>query len=129
MTIVTRIAADEILFISRGHIGLPAFQHILSDRRMQGIPLVLETPSFESTAIWTKEIEVLNQLSTMQDTDGGQAVMAAMKTAIEDVVKTSSGGANVSKMSAKVGNSKSSAKRGRTKTDENEGSDGEAHGH
>ena len=96
---------------------------------MQGIPLVLETPSFESATIWTKEIEVLNQLSTIDDTDGVQAAMAAMKTAIEDVVKTASGGANTSKMGAKVGNSKSSAKGGRAKTEENEGNDGEPHGH
>ena len=125
MTIVTRTAADEILFISRGHIGLPAFRHILSDRIMQGIPLVLETPSFELTAIWTKDIEVLNQLSTMDDTGGDDGNEDRNRRRGED----DKWGCKGSKKSAKVGISKSSAKRGRTKIEENEGSDGEPHGH
>ncbi|EGO21301.1 hypothetical protein SERLADRAFT_373106 [Serpula lacrymans var. lacrymans S7.9] len=43
--------------IGMGHLGLRAFHHIVTDPRLQNIPLVLETPSFETTEIWTKEIE------------------------------------------------------------------------
>ena len=47
-----------------GHLGIAAFQHILNDPRVQNIPLILETPSFEQPAeVWGKEIEVLMKLS------------------------------------------------------------------
>lgn len=50
--------------IGLGHLGIPAFQHILNDPRVQNIPLILETPSFEKPAeVWGKEIEVLMKLS------------------------------------------------------------------
>jgi AP endonuclease 1 len=104
----------------------------LADNRLQNIPLVLETPSFESTEIWTKEVEVLNQLSIMGNTDEDQAAMAAMKTEIEDVVKRVGGGANTAAKSGRrqVGSSKSPPKRGRKKREEddeeNENSDHDA---
>lgn len=50
--------------IGLGHLGISAFQHILNDPRVQNIPLILETPSFEQPAeVWGKEIEVLMKLS------------------------------------------------------------------
>jgi AP endonuclease-1 len=37
---------------------------------MQDIPLILETPTFEATDVWTKEIAALNCLSTVvKDSD------------------------------------------------------------
>lgn len=50
--------------IERGHVGIEAFRLILTDPRVQNIPLILETPSFEKPdQVWKREIEVLNQLS------------------------------------------------------------------
>lgn len=56
--------------IGLGHLGIATFRHIVSDPRMQDIPLILETPTFEATDIWTKEIAALNCLSSLvEDSD------------------------------------------------------------
>ncbi|KAK0435365.1 xylose isomerase-like protein [Armillaria borealis] len=52
--------------IGMGYIGLAPFHHILTDRRVQGIPLILEPPEPET---WATEIEVLNELSTCAKLD------------------------------------------------------------
>jgi len=88
--------------IGIGHIGLPAFRRILSDHRLQNIPIVIETPSFESTEIWTKEVEVLNQLSNMGDTDEDQAAVAAIETEIKSVVRVSASANAVAKSGKKT---------------------------
>ncbi|KAI0746789.1 xylose isomerase-like protein [Daedaleopsis nitida] len=63
--------------IGLGHLGLPAFAHILSDPRTRDIPLVLETPAYdvpvsgartdrlaaEGMGVWRTEVSVLNRLS------------------------------------------------------------------
>lgn len=41
----------------------------MSDPRTQDIPLILETPTFEATEIWTKEISALNRLSLVDDSE------------------------------------------------------------
>lgn len=51
--------------IGLGHLGIATFRHIVSDPRTQDIPLILETPTFEATDIWTKEIAALNCLSNL----------------------------------------------------------------
>lgn len=53
--------------IGLGHIGISTFRHVVSDPRTQDIPLILETPTFEATEIWTKEISALNCLSNLDD--------------------------------------------------------------
>lgn len=53
--------------IGLGHLGISTFRHIVSDPRTQDIPLILETPTFEATEIWTKEISALNCLSNLVD--------------------------------------------------------------
>lgn len=55
--------------IGLGHIGISTFRHIVSDPRTQDIPLILETPTFEATEIWTKEISALNRLSFVDDSE------------------------------------------------------------
>ena len=35
----------------------------MTDPRLQNIPLILETPSFEDPKVWQKEVDVLNRLS------------------------------------------------------------------
>ncbi|KAG2127335.1 xylose isomerase-like protein [Suillus cothurnatus] len=50
-----------------GHLGISTFRHVVSDPRTQDIPLILETPTFEATDIWTKEISALNCLSNLVD--------------------------------------------------------------
>ncbi|KAK0435389.1 xylose isomerase-like protein [Armillaria borealis] len=52
--------------IGMGYIGLAPFHHILTDPRVQGIPLIPETPEPET---WATEIEVLNELSTCTKLD------------------------------------------------------------
>ncbi|KAG2337235.1 AP endonuclease [Suillus weaverae] len=53
--------------IGLGTLGISTFRHIVSDPRTQDIPLILETPTFEATEIWTKEISALNCLSNLVD--------------------------------------------------------------
>ncbi|KAG1742021.1 xylose isomerase-like protein [Suillus lakei] len=53
--------------IGLGHLGISTFRHIVSDPRTQDIPLILETPTFEATEIWAKEITALNCLSNLVD--------------------------------------------------------------
>ncbi|KAF9266355.1 AP endonuclease [Marasmius fiardii PR-910] len=54
--------------IGIGHLKLQTFRHILTDPRVQDIPLVLETPSHEENTgnwdVWKKEIDVLTRLSS-----------------------------------------------------------------
>lgn len=47
----------------RGHLSLHAFTHVVSDPRLKNIPLILETPTFESPSVWRTEISVLNRLA------------------------------------------------------------------
>lgn len=52
--------------LCRGFLGHDAFRHAMNDTRIQNIPLILETPSFERPSdVWGKEIAVLYQLSTI----------------------------------------------------------------
>jgi AP endonuclease-1 len=45
------------------------FYHILNDVRVQGIPLILETPSFEMPEVWATEIGVLNRMSGAEEAE------------------------------------------------------------
>lgn len=45
--------------IGKGELGIGAFKFIMNDKRMDNIPLILETPNSE---LWKKEIEMLNGL-------------------------------------------------------------------
>jgi AP endonuclease-1 len=71
-------------------LGLPAFHHILTDKRVQNLPLILETPSFEKPEVWATELEVLNRLSNLvvvestSDSDG-------MVNVIKETVKKAGG--------------------------------------
>lgn len=50
--------------IGVGYLGLSAFRNLMNDERIQNIPLILETPSFEAPKeVWAKEIAILQQLS------------------------------------------------------------------
>lgn len=46
--------------IGKGHLGLEAFRRLLNDRRLRGIPMLLETPGPLQT--WRKEIALLRGL-------------------------------------------------------------------
>ncbi|ETW86372.1 hypothetical protein HETIRDRAFT_240647, partial [Heterobasidion irregulare TC 32-1] len=52
--------------IGLGALTISAFSHVLSDSRMQGIPLVLETPAHDLDAVWSAEIAALNRLSSTE---------------------------------------------------------------
>ena len=47
---------DRHASIGEGNIGVEAFQLIMTDPRLENIPLILETPD---PARWEKEIEML----------------------------------------------------------------------
>ncbi|KAF8625746.1 hypothetical protein AX17_006772 [Amanita inopinata Kibby_2008] len=52
--------------IGLGYLGIRTFRHILSDPRVQNIPLILETQNFEQPKeLWGKEIQVLQRLADM----------------------------------------------------------------
>ncbi|ORX93880.1 AP endonuclease [Basidiobolus meristosporus CBS 931.73] len=52
---------DRHELIGKGHIGLDAFRFIMNDARLEGIPMVLETP-FSGDAGYAQEIELLYSL-------------------------------------------------------------------
>lgn len=103
---------------SRGYIGLPAFRHILTDSRVQDIPLILETPSYENPEVWATEIGVLNRLSGMKHEAKDEEVKA-LADEIKAVVKQSGGGAKT--MKAAKGKGSTKVKRGKKKIDDEDG--------
>lgn len=114
------------LGLDSGHIGLPAFRHVVTDDRLHNIPLVLETPSLESTEIWTTEIDVLNRLSIMKDTGDNQIVLQEMVDDIKTAVRKAGGGAtSASKKKSTTG----TMKRGGKVVNEDIGDDSEEDHH
>jgi AP endonuclease-1 len=98
-----------------GHIGISAFHRILTDTRIQGIPLILETPSFENPEVWATEIEALNKLSTLSE-ENAQDIGKDLVVKIRDVVKRAAGSDGEGKRSSKCeSSSKSGKKRGSKK--------------
>jgi AP endonuclease 1 len=66
--------------IGTGYLGLQSFHNIVNDKRLHGLPMVLETPieskdvngkKIEDKAIWAREIKMLEQLVGM-DTQSEQ---------------------------------------------------------
>lgn len=62
--------------IGLGYLGLEAFRCVMNDKRLEGIPLVLETPSEdenkkEDKQIWAREIELLEWLVGKSSDDAG----------------------------------------------------------
>ncbi|QSL65075.1 hypothetical protein MERGE_002380 [Pneumocystis wakefieldiae] len=55
--------------IGRGYIGLEAFRLLINDKRMQGIPLILETPTNDDSKVWQEEIELLRWLYGKESDD------------------------------------------------------------
>ncbi|KAK2459507.1 hypothetical protein APHAL10511_008491 [Amanita phalloides] len=74
--------------IGLGFLGIRTFAHILSDPRVQGIPLILETPTFEKPEeVWGKEIQVLNSLAGIE-TDGQQSLQEQeLADSVREVIK------------------------------------------
>jgi len=83
---LVKATAQRTLYCS-GHIGLSGFHHVVSDKRTQNLPIVLETPSFEKVEVWAKEVEVLNRLSGLSLDEAEEVV-----SEIRDVVKKASSG-------------------------------------
>jgi AP endonuclease-1 len=82
-----------------GHIGLRGFHHVLTDKRTQNLPIILETPSFERAGVWAKEIEVLNGLSSLDM--NGEVQSSLMVSEWVDAVRAVVGTGAVVKKSAK----------------------------
>ena len=51
--------------IGMGCLGLEAFRVLVNDKRLEGLPMVLETPTDEEPSIWAKEIKLLESLVGM----------------------------------------------------------------
>ena len=51
---------DRHASIGKGQLGLDAFRHIMSDPRLDEIPLILETPD---ETLWEKEIKLLDHMA------------------------------------------------------------------
>jgi len=51
---------DRHANIGKGFLGLDAFRFLMGDRRLENIPLILETPDH---TLWAKEIELLYQMT------------------------------------------------------------------
>ena len=55
--------------VGLGFLGLRAFHHVMNDRRLEGLPMVLETPierdGKEDKQIWAGEIKLLESLIDM----------------------------------------------------------------
>ncbi|KII89165.1 hypothetical protein PLICRDRAFT_139470 [Plicaturopsis crispa FD-325 SS-3] len=69
--------------IGLGHLGISAFHHILMDPRMQNLPLILETPGFDTTDVAKKEIEVSNRLSQTSAVDGHDQWVEEIREAVK----------------------------------------------
>jgi deoxyribonuclease-4 len=52
---------DRHEFIGKGGLGLEAFRLVMNDHRLEGMPLILETPDEDGT-MWPKEIKLLYSL-------------------------------------------------------------------
>ncbi|KAF5378299.1 hypothetical protein D9615_008792 [Tricholomella constricta] len=84
--------------IGIGHIGIHAFHHIMNDPRVQHIPLVLETPSFElPRKTWAKEIEVLNRLSGLALDPGMDDLVKDIRTSVQHAENASGKGKSKAK--------------------------------
>ncbi|KAF4615673.1 hypothetical protein D9613_012513 [Agrocybe pediades] len=69
--------------IGLGHLGLGTFQHILRDPRTMGIPLILETPSFEQPQeVWGSEIGVLQRVSKIEELPEERTTKAETETVL-----------------------------------------------
>ncbi|KAF9040461.1 AP endonuclease [Hymenopellis radicata] len=92
--------------IGLGHIGLSAFRHILADPRVQDIPLVLETPSFEEPEVWATEIEALQ--AKCEDEEAEKLLLETIRAKVNEV-----GGGK-----SKASKAKKTTKRAKKKTTE-----------
>lgn len=101
--------------IGIGYLGLPAFHHILTDPRMQRIPLVIETPTFElPDTVWKTEIDVLNRLSGMEEEDEENGKQEG--GVLQEMMKTVRSTVQVAKKASEK-KVKSGARRGKSKKD------------
>ena len=48
---------------------MAAFRFVVQDQRLANIPLILETPTFEETEVWRREMEMLYELQEVNGTD------------------------------------------------------------
>ncbi|KAG0701688.1 xylose isomerase-like protein [Suillus ampliporus] len=98
--------------IGLGQLGISVFRHIVSDPRTQNIPLILETPTFEATEIWTKEISILNCLSELVDDSDVPETELSLVNEITSLVQ--------SRATSKVGKASKTRARKRDVTEEHE---------
>ncbi|PFH45140.1 hypothetical protein AMATHDRAFT_51787 [Amanita thiersii Skay4041] len=81
--------------IGLGFLGIRTFRHILSDDRVQGIPLILETQDFEQPKeVWGTEIQTLQQLSKISDNELSETKERDLANSIRDAIKSVGGATN-----------------------------------
>ncbi|KAH9952040.1 AP endonuclease [Amylocystis lapponica] len=79
--------------IGLGHLTLSTFAHVLTDPRTKNIPLILETPVFDTPGVggammdvWRTEVDVLNRLTTAGDGGREEAQLEQWKSEIAAAV-------------------------------------------
>jgi len=67
---------------------MAAFRFVVQDQRLANIPLILETPTFEETEVWRREMEILYQLQEVTGTDEEvEAILKEMTDSWRDELK------------------------------------------
>ncbi|EED80787.1 predicted protein [Postia placenta Mad-698-R] len=116
--------------IGLGELGLAAFAHVLADPRTRYLPLILETPAFDTPGaggglgatggmdVWRKEVEVLNRLAT---TPGNEKTHEAARQEIAAVVKVAAAARDAKGKKRAVGEKSRSKRKRRTNEDDEAG--------
>jgi AP endonuclease-1 len=67
---------------------MAAFRFVVQDQRLANIPLILETPTFEETEVWRREMEILYELQEVTGTDEEvEAILKEMTDSWRDELK------------------------------------------
>jgi len=118
--------------IGLGHLKLSTFAHILTDPRTRDIPLILETPAFDTPGsggndmdVWRKEVDVLNQLSMVEGRVCEDVTLEGWRGEIAAVVKKASAAKDAKgKRRADGANTKQKAKKAKKAAEGDEHGDG-----
>jgi AP endonuclease-1 len=115
--------------IGQGYIGLEAFRVLMNDSRLEGLPIVLETPTNDDPTVWAREIKLLESLVGMKG-DEGEFLKMAEELQAKGEGERERVGAVVAKGKAKAAKtSKATAKKGgRKKKIESDDEDSEGSG-
>ncbi|CCM05128.1 uncharacterized protein FIBRA_07336 [Fibroporia radiculosa] len=114
--------------IGIGELGLATFSHVLSDSRTKDLPLILETPAFDTPGasgglgatggmdVWKTEVDVLNRIAMSSE----RTNFEVWKQEVGAIVKKASSAKDM-KGKKKVDRAKGGKQKKKTKGDEDDG--------